>query len=262
MTQETARRGRRSRDKINTETRRHEGPSVPAGRFGRRRHRASVRFDLDSYPSCPRAFVLILSRALRPPEPEGARDVGRELRVLQGRRQAGRLQAAVLGLARQRLQPSAVLPDIRQWLRRSHVVLDRRGSRQRHYRGSRRWFHRKRGRVLAGESHTTRITGHILVGGSRFSVPVHGSQVLGSQPNRRTENQRTRTNLRTREPENLSVRAISLDRHPPSRDHHALHRSNGGDVGCRIVSKHDDVCLKARAQAPQLVALVEEGRRR
>ncbi len=41
---------------------------------------------------------------------------------------AGRFPAAVLGSARQRVQPPAVLPDVWERVRRSHVVLGRRGS--------------------------------------------------------------------------------------------------------------------------------------
>ena len=48
--------------------------------------------------------------------------------LLQGRRPAGRLPAAVLGSPRQCVQPPAVLPDVWERVRRSHVVPDRRGS--------------------------------------------------------------------------------------------------------------------------------------
>ena len=50
---------------------------------------------------------------------DGTRDLGRELRVLQGRAHAPELQAAVLGAARQRVQSSAVLPDV--WERTSSI---------------------------------------------------------------------------------------------------------------------------------------------
>ena len=135
-------------------------------------------------------------------------------------------------------------------------------SRQRHDRspGGRR--HRKRGGVLAGTRHTIGVTGHILsLGGS--GPRVLRSQVLRFGSEHTSTREPEPPSTRTPEPPTVrSVPPIRLDRDPLSRDHDPLHRSNGGDVGCRIVSKHDDVRLEARAQAPQLVALIEEGRRR
>ena len=95
-------------------------------------------------------------------QPEGPGHVGGELRVLQGRDPAGRFPAAVLGSPRQCVQPPAVLPDVWERVRRSHVVLGRRGARQRHNRCVGRRRYRKRRRVCARAGRAPRFEGDVL----------------------------------------------------------------------------------------------------
>ncbi len=110
-------------------------------------------------------------------QPEGPGHVGRELCVLQGRDPAWRFPAAVLGSPRQCVQPSAVLPDIRERVRRSHVVLDRRRSRQRYDRCAGRGRYRKRRRVFTWASGPPGAEGHVLghgLHGQHAGHAVHG----------------------------------------------------------------------------------------
>ena len=78
-------------------------------------------------------------------------------------RHAPELQAAVLGAARQRVQPPAVLPDLWERVRRSDVVSGRRGCQQRDDRRARSGLDRQYRRVLARTGHTTGVTGEILI---------------------------------------------------------------------------------------------------
>jgi carboxypeptidase family protein len=92
----------------------------------------------------------------------GARNVGRELRVLQGRRREQPVPAAVVGPARQRVQPSAIFRRVWRRLRRSHFVPDRRGSAQRHNRRPGGRCHQKCGRILPRTGCAVRHQSHIL----------------------------------------------------------------------------------------------------
>ena len=62
----------------------------------------------------------------------GPGHLGRQLRVLQGRRRQAALPAPALGPARQRLQPSPVLPRLRHRLRPARQLPHRRRREQRH----------------------------------------------------------------------------------------------------------------------------------
>ena len=92
----------------------------------------------------------------------GPGHVGRELRLLQGRGPHRPVPAAVLAAARQRVQPPAVPPDLRERVRRPDRYLIDGDRRQRDDRRPRRRLDRQRRGVRARSRHTSGLAGDIL----------------------------------------------------------------------------------------------------